>query len=219
MNRKEALTHVSILLGGALVGAEAFLSGCKNPAEKHDLFIAADLALLDEIGETIIPATPESGGAKAAGISTFMQSIVTDCYTEAERKTFSDGLARLKDACNRQFKKPFEQLSPADRTSFLTGLYNEAQAYVNTDTYKKAREQFDLQQDEKAKAAATKNDFGAAYLKAHYPPHYFTMMRQLTLWGYFSSETGMTKALRYVETPGRYDGAYPYKKGDKAWAM
>ncbi|WP_394803568.1 gluconate 2-dehydrogenase subunit 3 family protein [Niabella hibiscisoli] len=45
------------------------------------------------------------------------------------------------------------------------------------------------------------------------------MMRQLTLWGYFSSKEGMTKALRYVETPGRYDGAYPYKKGDKAWAL
>jgi hypothetical protein len=24
--------------------------------------------------------------------------------------------------------------------------------------------------------------------------------------------------LRYVAVPGRYDGALPYKKGDKAWA-
>ncbi|MBO9595947.1 MAG: gluconate 2-dehydrogenase subunit 3 family protein [Niabella sp.] len=219
MNRREALSYVSVLLGGTLVGAEVFLSGCKNPAAKHDVFTTADLALLNEIGETIIPATPDSGGAKAAGIGAFMQAIVGDCYTEAERQTFTDGLARLKEACDRQFKRPFEQLSPADRTAFLTGLYKEANDYVTTDTYKKAREQFDRQQDEKAKTAAVKNDFGAAYLKAQYPPHYFTMMRQLTLWGYFSSETGMTKALRYVETPGRYDGAYPYKKGDKAWAM
>jgi hypothetical protein len=29
----------------------------------------------------------------------------------------------------------------------------------------------------------------------------------------------MTKALRYIETPGKFDGAYPYKKGDKAWAI
>lgn len=219
MNRREALTHVSILLGGALVGAEVFLSGCKNPAGTHELLANADLALLDEVGETIIPATPDSGGAKAAGVGAFIQAIVTDCYTEAERQTFSDGLARLKEACTQKYKKPFEQLSPADKAAFLTGLYKEAKEYVNTDAYKKAREQFDQQQDEKAKAAAAKNDFGAAYLKEHYPPHYFTMMRQLTLWGYFSSETGMTKALRYVETPGRYDGAYPYKKGDKAWAM
>ena len=52
-----------------------------------------------------------------------------------------------------------------------------------------------------------------------YPPHYFTMIRQLTIWGYLTSEPGMTQALRYVETPGRYDGAYPYKPGDKAWAL
>ena len=36
--------------------------------------------------------------------------------------------------------------------------------------------------------------------------------------GYFTSEPGATKALRYVAVPGRYEGCIPYKKGDKAWA-
>ncbi len=49
-------------------------------------------------------------------------------------------------------------------------------------------------------------------------PHYFLMMKQLTLWGYFTSEPGATKALRYVAVPGKYEGDIPYKKGDKAWA-
>lgn len=48
--------------------------------------------------------------------------------------------------------------------------------------------------------------------------HYFTMMKQLTLFGYFTSEAGCTKALRYSAVPGRYDGSFPYKKGDKLWA-
>lgn len=48
--------------------------------------------------------------------------------------------------------------------------------------------------------------------------HYFRMMKELTLLGYFTSEVGATQALRYVERPGRYDGCVPYKKGDKAWA-
>jgi hypothetical protein len=43
-------------------------------------------------------------------------------------------------------------------------------------------------------------------------------MKELTLLGYFTSEPGATKALRYVAVPGRYDGCIPYKKGDKAWA-
>jgi len=50
------------------------------------------------------------------------------------------------------------------------------------------------------------------------PSHYFRMIKELTIWGYFTSEPGATKALRYVAVPGRYEGCIPYKKGDKAWA-
>ena len=50
------------------------------------------------------------------------------------------------------------------------------------------------------------------------PTHYFSMMKQLTLLGYFTSEVGATQALRYEAVPGRYEGCIPYKKGDKAWA-
>lgn len=49
-------------------------------------------------------------------------------------------------------------------------------------------------------------------------PHYFSMIKQLTIWGYFTSEPGATKALRYNPVPGRYDACIPYKAGDKAWA-
>ena len=51
-----------------------------------------------------------------------------------------------------------------------------------------------------------------------YPNHYFIMMKQLTLLGYFTSEIGCTQARRYVETPGKFEGCVPYAKGDKAWA-
>ena len=47
------------------------------------------------------------------------------------------------------------------------------------------------------------------------PNHYFTMVKQLTLFGYFTSKPAMTEAFNYQQTPGKYDGAYPYKKGDK----
>jgi hypothetical protein len=48
--------------------------------------------------------------------------------------------------------------------------------------------------------------------------HYFVLMKQLVLFSFFTSEIGATKVLRYVAVPGRYDGEYPYKPGDKAWA-
>ena len=44
------------------------------------------------------------------------------------------------------------------------------------------------------------------------------MMKELALLGYFTSEIGATQALRYTETPGRYDPCIPYTPGEKAWA-
>jgi hypothetical protein len=54
--------------------------------------------------------------------------------------------------------------------------------------------------------------------KENDPEHYFVMMKQLTLFGFFTSKPGATEALRYIAIPGKYEGCVPYKKGDKAWA-
>lgn len=48
------------------------------------------------------------------------------------------------------------------------------------------------------------------------PVHYFRMMKELTLLGYFTSKPGCTQAKRYMPVPGKYIGCVPYKKGDKA---
>jgi hypothetical protein len=50
------------------------------------------------------------------------------------------------------------------------------------------------------------------------PTHYFRMMKQLTLLGYFTSEIGCTQAQRYREAPGRFEPCVPYSPGDRAWA-
>lgn len=50
------------------------------------------------------------------------------------------------------------------------------------------------------------------------PNHYFRMVKELTLLGYFTSEIGCTQAQRYKETPGRFDPCLPYVKGETSWA-
>jgi len=61
-----------------------------------------------------------------------------------------------------------------------------------------------------------------AYMDARHgddtPAHYFRMMKELALLGYFTSEIGYTKAMRYAETPGRFDPCVRYTPGDPAWA-
>src|SRR6266516_4565762 len=50
------------------------------------------------------------------------------------------------------------------------------------------------------------------------PAHYFRLMKELTLLGYFTSEIGCTQAQRYRERPGRFDPCVPYTPGETAWA-
>ena len=64
MDRREALSRVALILGGTVIGAEAFLSGCKTTPKKEGLFAVDDIAFLDEVGDTILPTTPSSPGAK-----------------------------------------------------------------------------------------------------------------------------------------------------------
>jgi hypothetical protein len=44
------------------------------------------------------------------------------------------------------------------------------------------------------------------------------MMKELALLGYFTSEIGYTRAMRYIESPGRFDPCVPHAPGDKSWA-
>ena len=44
------------------------------------------------------------------------------------------------------------------------------------------------------------------------------MMKELTMSGFFTSEIGYTKAMRYIETPGRFDPCVEYKAGETIWA-
>ena len=48
------------------------------------------------------------------------------------------------------------------------------------------------------------------------PAHFFKDLKDLTQWGYFSSELGITEGLRYNPIPGHYKGCVPYK-GEIAW--
>jgi hypothetical protein len=102
MDRREALSRVALIFGGTIIGAEAFLSGCKTTPKKEGLFAADDIALLDEVGDTILPTTASSPGAKAAQIGQFMKTIVTDCYTEDDQRTFTDGIGKLNDAAKKK---------------------------------------------------------------------------------------------------------------------
>jgi hypothetical protein len=207
MNRRELLKMIAALTGGAVVGADVFLSGCKNETTAGMTFTDKDIAFLDEVGETILPAT-DTPGAKAAHIGEFMKTIVNDCYEEDDQKTFHEGMKKLDDACEKKTGHSFMNASSADRQKLLTELDTEAKAYQDK------RNDFNKDQSAKEKQAKEKGDKN--FKKERMEPHYFTLMKQLTIWGFFTSkEVANSSLVRYKPVPGKFEGCIDYKKGDK----
>ena len=187
LTRREAIRRVSALLGGAaLVGQSAWLAGCTAPRSSATLFADSDVALLDEIADTILPDT-KTPGAKAAGVGAFIAVMVRDAYEPSEQRLFMAGLATLEDESRAQNGGGFMASSPAQRVALLERLDREAIEYMRRPG-------------------------------AEGRPHYFRLMKELTLLGYFTSEIGCTVAQRYAEVPGRFDPCVTYTAGDKAWA-
>ncbi|EDY82813.1 Tat pathway signal sequence domain protein [Verrucomicrobiia bacterium DG1235] len=178
MNRREALKSISVMLGAAVIGSQRFLLGQVNADAEvfAKRFVEADIALLDEVGETILPTTAGSQGAKAAKIGEFMREIVSTTYGDEDRSTFLTGIGKLDAFSRARMKRAFMNLKPDERFALLM-------EFENGET-----------------------------------PRYYSMMKQLTLWGYFSSEVGATQALSHLPVPGRWDPCIKVGPEAKPWS-
>ena len=177
MNRREAVKTTGVLLGGVLI-TSATLSACARDSSKAGVGVlnAEDQTLVEEIADTLLPTTPNSPGAKAAGVGPVINLLLTDCRDSDEQKRVVDGLKQFRNTVGDHFAS----MSQANREDWLRRI------------------------DGEARAASGK--------------HYFPLIRELSLQAYFSSEVGMTEALRYVMTPGKWVGCVPLAPGQVAWA-
>jgi hypothetical protein len=225
-NRREAIRRVSALLGGvAFIGGSDLLAAVERagvaPARSAGKFSAQDVAFLDEIAETILPET-KTPGAKAAKTGAFMALMVTDCYSPAEQKVFLDGMRKVDEAARKANNVAFMAATPAQRLGVLTALDREQKRAMDAREAAERKKKGLSPVSGDAAEAKAENVPGAVVVAAepgaHEPPHYFRMMKELALLGYFTSEIGYTQAMRYAEVPGRFDPCLPYTPGEPAWA-
>src|SRR5690606_38077876 len=200
MNRRELLKMIAVVTGTTFIGGEYILTGCrsKNARTGGATFSAADIAFLDAVGETILPTTARSPGAKAAEIGKYMQVMVNDCYDADAQRVFHDGMTKLNNACEKLYGINFMEAALEQKRDLLVIIDGEAKEFECQ------RKEFNTMGRQKERKPAA---------------HYFTMMKQLTLHGFFTSKIGSTLALRHVAIPTYYEGCIPYKKGDRAWAV
>jgi hypothetical protein len=192
MNRREALSTVALLLGGTIVGANVFLEGC-TPGDKKAAATGGPLTFSND---------------DVAYLDEIAETIIptTDTPGAKAAKVGEFMTVMVKDCYDEKDQKIFvdgmKQLNDASRKKF-------GKSFMDADA--KQRTELLTEIDKESKDAMAK-------AKPEDPKPYFRLMKELTLLGYFTSEVGATKALRYVAVPGRYEGCIPYKKGDKAWA-
>src|SRR2546430_15110966 len=129
IDRGEAIRRVTVLLGAvALSGGSVHLRAGQNAQPLAATsqagavtFTATDIALLDEVAETILPET-KTPGAKAAHVGAFMALMVTDTYEDRDQQIFRDGMKQLKDAS-------FMAATPDQRLGLLERIDREQKAY------------------------------------------------------------------------------------------
>lgn len=220
INRREAIRRISLLLGGAALIGCSRMDDVDAAAEKAarasvptaiGRFSVEDIAFLDEIAETIVPAT-RTPGAKEAKVGAFMALMVTDCYDPGEQKIFRDGMREVDAAAKKTANVAFMQATPQQRLQVLTAFDLEA--------HREAAEADERKRNGSAQTPPYDSIEAeeASFDKSDEITHFFRMMKELTLLGYFTSEIGCTQVLRYTEVPGRYDPCVPYVEGTPAWA-
>jgi hypothetical protein len=200
MNRRDALARVAIIMGGTVIGADYFLTSCSSPSNK----------------EKETSATKQAPAKQEAFLTPDQVNFLDEVGETILPTTKTPG---AKAAHVGQFMAVMVRdcYEPKDQKVFLQGI-----AQLDADAKKKTGKAFLESTPAERTAFLTALDkeqqaYSATQAQGA-PNHYFRMMKQLTLLGYFTSEVGATQALRYLPVPGRYDGCVPYKKGDKAWA-
>ena len=196
MHRREAIKRVSALLGGvALVGGSALFAACAGDRAPGATSKAPGASLFTVPDVTLLDEIADT--------------ILPDTAKSPGAKAAHVGafLALMVTDCyepadQQIFRAGMKQLDDACRAMHNTAFVSASAAQ---------RQQVLEAIDREAKLYMDAK-------KADQPTHYFRMIKELTLLGYFTSEIGYTKAMRYVETPGRFDPCVPYVKGETSWA-
>jgi hypothetical protein len=147
------------------------------------------VAMIDQI----LPAT-DTPGAKAARVNEFIDVILTEWANDEERRDFLDGVAGVDKQSNALFGKDFASAAPEQQLALLRSM-DEAAAIVRSRP--KDRPPF---WEPEGRDTEMQGDF-------------FTVFKNMTLHGYYTSEIGFTQELKLQIIPGAQHGCMPLGPG------
>jgi len=189
LDRREAIRRVGLVLGGtALVGGSGLLQACESGGRPEGI-----------PSEAIGAFTPDD----MVWLNEVAETILPETGTPGAKAAMVGPFMALMvtdtydDESAAAFRAGIETLEGAATEGYGAGF-----AQLAPEDRRALLERFD------AERAAWEGE----------SPHWFRMVKELTLLGYFTSAIGCTVAQRYVEAPGRFDPCVPYEPGERNWA-
>jgi hypothetical protein len=149
------------------------------------------VAMIDQI----IPAT-DTPGAKAARVNEFIDVILTEWATEEERRNFLDGLEDVDKQSNTLFGKEFASAAPAQQLVLLRSMDEAADVARTREKVEKGPPIWEPE----GRNTQMQGDF-------------FTVFKNMTLHGYYTSEVGFTQELKLQIIPAEHHGCAPLGPG------
>jgi len=191
MQRREALRLLVSAASLPLLPREAFSLFQEVHQELSDRPALKTLnphqdAMVRTITEIIIPQT-NTPGAKAAKVNEFIDLILTEWYDNEEKSIFLTGLGEVDSRTRDLFGKDFVDCAEKQQLEVLQALDDDlAATRVEPEPMRRRRR----------------------------PPekNFFSMIKQLTLIGYYTSEVGFEQELHAEIIPSRHAGCAPLQE-------
>lgn len=214
IDRREALRRTLLLMGGLLSvpTLEAVAAACDGDSlhaatDAQSLSAAQRSTLAALVGE-IIPGT-DTPGAVELGVPAFV-TLMLPFLGGTVRARVADGLDSLDALARRTHGAPLARCGAAARLALVETLDREA---LHRNAEASAGATLGARTDERGQPEAIPARAGAA------ASGWYRTVKELTLLGYYTSQVGATKELRYVQVPGRFDPCVPFAKIGRAWAV
>jgi hypothetical protein len=129
ISRRDMIQATAAAAGGAAAMA---LPSCKVPppaAGAPLFFTAAEFAVVDELSDMIIPTDAQSGGARAAGVATYIDARLAESFEPEPPARWRAGLKAVEDLSRELHGKAFMEATPEQRLAVLTRMAATPEAF------------------------------------------------------------------------------------------
>lgn len=201
MNRREFLQCAAILVSGMSANQasfglteeqQAYLAAAPDyNTGESDYLSEAQRRIIGAMAEVVIPRT-DTPGAIDAGVPRFIELMARDWLNEQERAIFEAGLADVERRIPGQYGASFDQLDADTQLQIMEDLEDEA-------------------------SGSPWYDFGNVQREFISDAPFICQIKELTIFGFFTSERGGREVLRYNPLPMYFDGDIPLEPGQSSW--